>query len=152
MRRFICVFSYINIRLSYFAQHLCRLLTWAITVALSAVASETLSEADMYFFEKVLGCVIFLFKILTANPSILVELKFAFHVHCALCASFAALVNQQPSSKGCFFYESDWLTWLRLWVLSQTETIITIVVTLEKLWAFTKWQFHKIKMSIVCSF
>ena len=65
-------------------------------------------------------------------------------VHCA--ASFAALVSQQPS-KGCFFYESDWLTWLQLWVLSQAEIIITAVFTLEKLCTFTKWQFPKLKMN-----
>ena len=31
--------------------------------------------------------------------------------------------------KVSFFYETGWLTWLRLWVLSQSETMITIVFT-----------------------
>ena len=32
-----------------------------------------------------------------------------------------------------FFYEINWLTWLRMWVLSQAKTIITTVFTLAKL-------------------
>ena len=32
-----------------------------------------------------------------------------------------------------FFYEFDWLTWLRLWVLSQAETIIATLLTVKSL-------------------
>ncbi len=35
--------------------------------------------------------------------------------------------------EGRIFYEFDWVTWLKFWVLSQAETIITNVFTLAKL-------------------
>ena len=37
---------------------------------------------------------------------------------------------------GGFFCEFEWVTWLRLWVLSQAETIITTLFTFRKLSIF----------------
>ena len=38
-----------------------------------------------------------------------------------------------------FFYEFDSLTWLRLGVPSQAETVINNVFTLDNISIFTKW-------------
>ena len=48
-----------------------------------------------------------------------------------------------------FFYEFEWLTWLRLWVLSQVETIITTVLTFGKTKHLQKMTFFQ---CIFCHF